>query len=488
MSETLALASGVIVTGFSGTQLDSALAATLRRVPFAGYILFARNLEDATQANALASALRAGVDPSPIVAIDQEGGRVMRLHRGVEAFPSMMALGATADAQLAFDAGEQFAHDLRRAGCTLDFAPVLDLALDARNTVIGTRAFGASPEFVSSIAGAFARGLEHGGIAATLKHFPGHGATALDTHLGAATLDVDEPTLCTRELVPFRACAPHASAIMAAHVAVPAIDGDRPASLSRRFLTEVLRERWHYDGVCFTDCMQMDAIARGVGTVRGVTEAIAAGADCAIVSHDPELALEAARHLARSVDAGQVPLARLQEAHARVLRLRMQASVPLEPAAQAPHPGIGRRIARAAVTLVRGVPHADPLADLAIVFGETSLAAHAPALRERLLALDPTEAECAAMLAELHASNLRPLVLAYRAHLHPQQALAIDAILARAPDALVVSSGEPYDLPLFAAAKHVLACYGNDEAAFAGLADVLFRGIFPGGVLPIAVE
>jgi beta-N-acetylhexosaminidase len=274
---------------------------------------------------------------------------------------------------------------------------------------------------------------------------------------------------------------------MAAHVAVPAIDGDRPASISPKFLTGILRDEWRFDGVCFTDCMQMDAIAKGVGTVRGVTEAIAAGADCALVSHDPDLAFEAAQQLAQAVDDGKIPLQRLQQAYNRVMRLRFRAQAPLDLDAPAPHPGIGRRIAREAVTLVRGEPRGDALADRAIIFGEGSLAAHAPALDEQRLALDPGDDEVQAMLEGLHASSRRAVVLTYRAHLYPRQAEAVDAVLAQAPDALVVSTGEPYDLTLFARARHVLAAYGNDEVSLAGLADVVFLGAPCTGVLPVAL-
>ena len=477
MPTTLELACGVIATGFSKRP---------ERM-FGGYILFARNVESVEAARELSDELRGETQPPPLVAIDQEGGRVMRLRNGVEPMPAMMALGAVADTQLAFDAGATLAHDLRRIGCTLDFAPVLDLSLDSGNTVIGTRAFGTSAELVARLGAALARGLESGGITATFKHFPGHGATAFDTHLGGARLDADEATLRGRDLVPFRACARGDAAIIAAHVAVPAIDGDCPASLSRRFLTNLLRDEWRFDGVCFTDCMQMDAIAKSVGTVRGVVEAIAAGADCALVSHDPELAFEAAQQLTQAVERGEVPLQRLVEAHERVLRLRRRAQAPLEVDALAPHPGIGRRIARDAVTLVRGEPRGDALADYAIVFGDASLRAQAPALEEQRLELDPSDDAVSAVLEVLRHSARRALVLSYRAHLYPRQARAIDAILAHAPDALVISTGEPYDLPLFARARHVLACYGNDAVSFAGLADVVFLGAPCVGVLPIAL-
>jgi len=474
----LELACGVVVTAPTQTQPH----------PFAGYILFARDCDDVARTRALTDALRTRGAPPPIIAIDQEGGRIMRLRAGVEPMPAMMALGALADTEVAAAAGETIAHDLRRAGCTLDFAPVLDLALDPRNTVIGTRAFGTNTELVARIGAAFAKGLEDGGIAATFKHFPGHGATAFDTHLGAARLNSDEATLRGRDLVPFKAAARDGSAIMASHVAVPAIDGDRPASVSHRFLTGILREEWGFGGVCFTDCMQMDAIAKGIGTVRGVTEAIGAGADCALVSHEPQLALEAARHLASAVERGDVPLARLQEANARVMRLRAAARAPLPLDDPAPYPGLGRRIAREAVTLVRGEPRGDALADCAVVFGEYSIAEHVPALIEHKLDVDPDDAACEQLLTEVRRSNLRPVVLSYRAHLYPGQARAVDAILAHASDALIVSTGEPYDLPHFANARHLLACYGNDPVSLAGLSDVVFCGAACRGVLPIALS
>jgi len=486
-NELLELAAGVIVTGFRG-GLNAGVERALHRLPYAGYILFAENVDGIASARELTDALRAGVEPAPIVSIDQEGGRITRLRAGVENIPSMMALGAAADEELAVSAGEQIAHDLRRAGCTLDFAPVLDLALDARNTVIGTRAVGTSPALVTRIAGAFARGLERGGITPTFKHFPGHGATAFDTHLGAARLDSDERTVRERDMVPFRECARDDVPIMAAHVAVPALDGDRPATLSRVMLTGILREQWHYGGLIFTDCMQMDAIAASVGTVQGVTEAIAAGADCALISHDPDLAFEAATRLAEAVEAGRVPIARLREAHARVMILRRRATAPLARNAPAPHPDIGVRIARAAVTLVRGEARAAAASGIAIVFGEASLAAQAPALLEHRVGLDPTQSAREELLESLRAAQRRPIVLTYRAHLHPLQRQAIDAIVERSPDALVVSTGEPYDLPLFARARHVAACYGNDDVTLAGLADVVFAGVPGEGTLPVAID
>ncbi len=498
MNDLFRLAAGVIVTGFEGTSLDEEAVSRLQRVPFGGFILFARNVESLAQVRALTDVLRSFGDPAPLLTIDQEGGRVARIRDGVEELPSMMAVGATRDPSLAVRAGEQLAFDLRRAGFTQDLAPVVDLALDPGNTVIGARAFAQSPGIVSEMAGAFVRALQRGGIGATLKHFPGHGDTSIDSHLELPVIRADAATLRARDLAPFEALCAEASAIMAAHVVACAFDDAVPASLSPRLLTGLLRDEWQYEGVCFTDCMQMDAIAGGSGTVDGVAAAIAAGADCAIVSHDPELAEAAARHLADEVSAGRIPHERLDEAFERVMHLRRAAVEPIPLDAPAPHPGIGREIARRAVTRVRGIAHADPTASIVLSFsgtttegaqgtlaGNVSLASQAPALQEHFAPLDPSDGDVAALVDAAVASRRRPVVLMRRAHVIPGQARAVATIVERFPDTLLVSVREPYDCALFPQARHLLATYGDDAVSLGGLADVIFGDGLATGVLPV---
>ncbi|MDE2480775.1 MAG: beta-N-acetylhexosaminidase [bacterium] len=500
MSELVRLARGAIATGVHGARLDTTLRARLRDGGFGAYVLFGRNVENLAQVRALADDLRALDDPPALVAIDQEGGRVARLHDGVEALPSMMALGATRSAELARRAGEQLGFDLRRAGVTLDFAPVLDLALEPESTVIGMRAFGSDSRETTRLASALADGMRAFGVVPTFKHAPGHGSTALDSHVGLPVVDADAATLRARDFAPFAACAADASAFMTAHVIVRALDAEHPATLSPRILTELFRDEWGFRGCCFTDCMQMDAIARGIGTVEGVLAAIAAGADCATISSDIDLAFAAADRLAEAVERGRLPLARLREANARVMHLRRGAAPPLPLDASPPHPGIGREIARRATTLVRGIAHADPTTALAISFegaradgvatdarDAASLAVQAPALAMLRLSLDPSEGEVARALDELAASGRRALLLARRAHLHPAQAAAIARIVEREPDAVVVSMQEPFDVACFERARHVLATYGDEAPSVAGLADVLFGGCAPSGVMPVAL-
>jgi beta-N-acetylhexosaminidase len=477
------LARGIVMAGIKNASFDETLPL------FGGYLLF--DGADATleAIRALTDELRErAMDLPPLIAIDQEGGLVARLDRGIEPMPPMMALGAAGDLDLARRAGEQTAFDLRRSGCMLDFAPVLDLALEPENCVIGTRSFGADPQNVASLGAAFGAGLARGGIFPCYKHFPGHGSTATDSHEALPVISTDEATLRIRDLVPFARVARQAPAIMTVHAVVQAFDSKRPATTSTRILSGLLREELGFRGVLVTDCLQMHAIAAR-DSVRGAVEALAAGADLLLFSHDVAPALAAAEAIEAAVDAGRIPFARLQEAHRRVANLRAAGAAPLALDAFPPHPGVGREIARRAITVVRGVPHAGPLASIAVSFGssEPALRREAAVLEELIAPLDPSDADVASLLETLAQRDRRPLLLARRAHLHPAQTAAIARILDRYPDSLVVSLREPFDVPLFAQARHVLAAYGDDEAAIGGLADVLFGSSLPSGRLPVSL-
>jgi beta-N-acetylhexosaminidase len=475
------LVRGIIASGVTRTG-DPPLPC------YGGYLVFERNGTSVQAIRALTDAMRAsGETQAPLIAIDQEGGAVTRLREGVEPMPSMLALGAVDDLELAQRAGEQTAFDLRRAGCTLDLAPVLDLALDERNTVIGTRSLGSDPARVAALGAAFGHGLMRGGIPPCYKHFPGHGATAIDSHEALPAIDADEATLRRRDLIPFAALAREAPAIMGGHVLMRAFDARRPATLSRRVGTDLLRNELGFSGAYVTDCLEMNAVA-AQGFVENAARALAAGADLLLFSHNPELAAESAERIECEVREGRIALERLQEAYNRVQRLRQRAAPPLPVAAFAPHPGVGREIARRAVTLLRGLPHADPVASIVVAFGgerRASLTREAPVLQEVIATADPGEAEVDRILESIAERARRPLLLARRAHLHPSQARAIAHIVSRYPDAAVVSLLEPFDLPLFSSARHLLATYGDAPVSIGGLADVLFGGSLPEGRLPV---
>ncbi|MHB8356087.1 MAG: beta-N-acetylhexosaminidase [Vulcanimicrobiaceae bacterium] len=503
MNDVRRLAEGVICVGFEGTRVDAVLEATMREIPFAGWILFGRNVANVAQTRALTDQIRACA-VRPLVAIDQEGGRVMRLRDGIEEIPPMMALAAAGDEVLAEQAGAQIAFDLRRAGVNLDFAPVLDLALFRMNTVIGTRSFGGDPKSVARLGGAFARGMRAGGVAPTYKHFPGHGSTAVDSHTDLPVIDLDEATFRARDLVPFAELLPDAPAVMTAHIMLQSLDPDSPATLSQVILTGLLREEIGFRGVCFTDCLQMDAIAKSVGVARGAVLALAAGADCVLVSHSIALARESAAAIVDAVRDGRLPLARLEEAHQRVAELRGSLAEPLALDAPPPYPGLGREIGRRAVTSIRGSAHLAADASVVVSFegvttegvqgthahhpslaaAATALGLSATAIPEVRVDLDPGEAQIESAIAEIVGSGRNPVVLMRRAHLYRRQAEMVRRLLLRFPDALLVSAREPSDAFEFPQARNVLAVYGDDAPSIEGLAEILYGAAQPSGRLP----
>ncbi len=480
--------------GLTGPSLDdgSELAALERLAPGA-IVLFARNVSSLDGTRALVTLARAacgGANPA-LVCVDQEGGRVARLRFG-EPLPSMSTLGATGDAGLAERAGAALAFELRRIGASVDFAPVLDLALAAESTVIGTRSLGADPPSVARLGAALVRGLQAGGVTATPKHFPGHGATAADSHVDLPVVAANIETLRRRELVPFAAAfAAGAAAVMTAHVVVEAVDADRPATLSPAVLTDLLRGELGFRGVCFTDDLQMNAISRGAGTARGAVLALAAGADALLVSHSLETAFAARDAIATAIRAGEVPLSRLEEAAARVAALRAAHATARGHEDAREDAGLGVEIARRGLQRVRGDGHLDRARPVTVVSFEgvagDGIAAGVArpslslALRRRRLksesmrvALEPDAAMVETLVDVVRAQGARDVVvLARRAHAHPAQRHAIEALLEVAPAAIVASTLEAFDVPCFTRARTVLATHGDEEPNLEALADAL---------------
>ncbi|MDQ6944323.1 MAG: beta-N-acetylhexosaminidase [Candidatus Eremiobacteraeota bacterium] len=510
-ADLAALARGVIGIGFTGATAPAAPLDALRTFSPGALILFARNAGTNDELRALVAALRDIATPSPLIAVDQEGGRVERIRDAVAALPSAMAVGATGDVALAERLGTLLGRDLAALGIDVDLAPVADLSLQPRSTVVATRSYGDDPERVGQFAIAFARGLERAGVAAALKHFPGHGSTSEDSHVALPRVTSDAATLRARDLVPFaRALAANAASIvLTAHVIVDAFDTERPATLSPAVLTGLLRHELGYDGVIATDCLEMDAIAKGVGTVRGAVEALAAGADLLLISHHLDLAHAAADAIAAAVHAGEIPFARLLQAHARVrgLRDRLARRIPLADA-DAVDENAPQEAARRAPTVVRGGPRLRAGKPVTVISFEGAVVDNAAvsgrktsvetpslssALRQRgwkseimRAAIDPAAADIDLLLEHVAALGDREFVLVTRdAHLHPAQHDAVARILAQAPDSLIVSARAPYDALLWPAACRIVCIYGDQTISIDGCADVLAGRADARGTLPV---
>ncbi|HZG89293.1 MAG TPA: glycoside hydrolase family 3 N-terminal domain-containing protein, partial [Pseudonocardia sp.] len=226
----------------------------------AGVVLFGSNIVDPEQLTRLCTTLRSAGD-DPVVAIDEEGGDVTRLaHATGSPYPGNAALGAADDVVLTRQVYRALGAELAAVGVTLDLAPSVDVNTAADNPIIGTRAFGDDPHLVARHGVAAVTGLHDAGVAACVKHFPGHGATSEDSHLALPTVDVSLDALRTLELVPFRAAiAAGAQCVMTAHIRVPALTGELPATLSSAALHTLLRTELGFPGVVVTDALDMHA-------------------------------------------------------------------------------------------------------------------------------------------------------------------------------------------------------------------------------------
>jgi beta-N-acetylhexosaminidase len=265
-------------------------------------------------------------------------------------------------------------------------------------------------------------------------------------------------------------------------------------------LTDVLRGQIGFPGVCFTDCMQMDAIAKGIGSVEGAVQALIAGADCVLISHSFDLAVESADRIVQAVESGRLSRPRLQEAYARVQALRAKLQSPLPLDAPAPHAGVGREIGRRAVTVMRGTAQCDPAQSIIVSFEgattegvqglhtEHASLAGGSAVVEVRLPLEPQHSQVDVLLSDLRVRAKRPIVLMRRAHVYAAQANAVRAILEAFPDALLVSTREPFDAFMFDGARNVLCTYGDDRPSMQGLSDVLFGGAPVRGTFPLSTR
>lgn len=319
--EALRRAAGrVLIVGMPARALPAPLAELAAAGSLGGVILFKRNLggvdQDVTTVSALHDAWPEG--DAPLVAIDQEGGRVARLGAPIVALPRMRVLGAIDDPDLTRRAARVLGAQLLALGIGVDFAPVLDVDTNPDNPVIGDRSFGRDPEVVIRHGLAFAEGLAEAGVVACGKHFPGHGDTDLDSHLALPRIAHDRARLERVELAPFRAARGKLPTIMTAHVVFDAIDPGVPATLSRAVIDGVLRSELGYDGVIVSDDLEMKAVADRWGVAESAVRAIEAGCDALLVCAHAERAIEAHAALVARAAADERFAARLAEAAARV--------------------------------------------------------------------------------------------------------------------------------------------------------------------------
>ena len=315
----------LLIAGFDGHQIPIELRALAREFGLGGVILFRRNVEEPEQVAELAHDAAQLDGEWPLwVSVDQEGGRVARLKAPFTEWPPMAALGRSGDIQLTERFARALAAELSAVGITMDFAPVLDVHTNARNPVIGDRALSENAKDVARLGSAIIRCLQEGGVAACGKHFPGHGDTSTDSHLELPVVEHSPERLREVELVPFRAAIDaDVAAIMTAHVLLPALDEEVPATLSKNVITGLLREELRFEGLILSDDLEMKAVA-GRHTVPAAAElAVSAGCDGVLVcGHNYELHAATLETLVHAVEDQRISRTRIDDALKRHRRAK----------------------------------------------------------------------------------------------------------------------------------------------------------------------
>ena len=445
-----------------------------------------------------------------VVALDEEGGDVTRLEAAAgSSVPGNAALGAVDDEALTRAVGRALGDVLRATGVDLDLAPCADANSDPRNPVIGVRSFGADADLVAVHTAAFVAGLQSAGVAACVKHFPGHGETAVDSHLGLPTVAAPADVLRGRDLVPFRAAIDvGVHAVMPGHLLVPALDPGRPATVSSRIVTDLLRDELGFTGVVVTDALDMGGAGGPDAIPATVVAALAAGADlCCLGSDNEEALVEACVDaVVAAVGSGELPAARLADAAARVAALRAEVGAHGRPVPATGHAAEGADAwsALAAVGAdaaerarrVDGVLPADRTGAYVVELDRpVNIAAGAVpwGVATPLASLDPTstvtriaEGDGRAVAAALAAAAGRPLVVVVRdAHRRPAQAAALSRLVAARPDAVVVDMGWPGDPADRPATAAWITTYGASRASGVAAARLL-AGDGPGRPAAVA--
>jgi beta-N-acetylhexosaminidase len=310
--------------GFDGTALPDWLADEIAKGRCGGIVLFARNIETPHQVSALCRQARAASgDRGPFaISVDQEGGRVARLREPhFRNFPPARQMD-TADLQAI---GRAMGEQMASVGINLDFAPVLDVQ-ESLEGVIGARSFGGDPDLVARRALAWLEGLELAGVAGCVKHFPGHGDGSCDSHVD---LPIADRRTRERHLPPFaRAVEAGVRAVMVGHLMVESLDPDLPATLSNRIVSGVLRQQMGFDGVVFTDDMQMGAITRGWGIGEAAVMAVRAGCDALLVCSDRQMQDQAADALRQEASSSAAFATMIEGCVQRSRRLSLSLSDP----------------------------------------------------------------------------------------------------------------------------------------------------------------
>jgi len=323
----------LFIVGFNGLEMSDETSSFFSQANIGGAILFAPNYENPGQIAELCNTIQECRNELPLwIAVDHEGGRVQRFKKPFTRIPDAATIGLTDSPKLAFELAEMMAKELKAVGVNVNFCPVVDILTNPKNP-LGNRAYGSSEDHVSKMISAMVRGHCTQGVQPCVKHFPGHGDTAADSHLTLPKVDTDLETLENREFRPFvKAFKSRCAMVMTAHIMNPKIDPEFPATLSPKTIRDVLRKGLRYSRVVITDDMEMKAITDHYGVEDAPRLALQAGCDI-LVYRSEATARHAYQALVKALEGGKLAPEIILEAEGRVRALKKDAIQPYHPIA-----------------------------------------------------------------------------------------------------------------------------------------------------------
>jgi len=502
-----------LVAGLTGTTLDDGFRDLVHTCKVGNVILHPRNIENRGQLTSLCKEIRqliiAETGVPPIIAIDEEGGMVGALPEETTRLPGAMAIGATGDQGNAFTCGYMIAEELRAMGIQCDLAPVLDVNTNRLNRVIGVRSYSDDAKIVAEFGSAMARGLDSGKVIPVAKHFPGHGGTEIDSHIGLPTMDKTKEEMEECELVPFTTAIKNGiPAIMTGHILYPGLEeAPIPASMSRNIVTELLRNELGHQGLAITDCLEMGAITEQFGTVHAAVEAIRAGNDLLLISHTDQLVRETFDALAVSYGNSYLDWEEHEQSVARIIDIKERYGSDIEPSIEVVGSQAHREVAKAIMAraiCIGNLPHeqlpelgTDPLHLGCEPFKtseamDRSLECEAFPLwmarhlggKALVTSADPSKDEIIALMEEI--GNATSIVMGtYNGHLNQGQLALANAMAGTGLPVVVVALRNPYDLVYLAENIHSFAAFEYSPLAFEAIRCILRGERSATGVLPI---
>lgn len=502
-----------MIVGFAGTEIDDVFENLVKEYKVANVILFKHNIVSAPQLKKLCADIQKLVKEQTghfaFITIDQEGGVVTRLSADCTNVPGAMAIAATQNPKNAYTAGLITANELRALGVNFNLAPDVDVNNNPKNPVIGVRSYGDTPQRVVEYSLEMIKGLTDGKVVSCVKHFPGHGDTDVDSHLGLPQIDKTYEQLDAMEFVPFKAAIKAGvPSVMTTHILFPQLEKENlPATMSRTIMTDILRGKMGFKGLIISDCMEMDAIKVFYGTAKGIVAAFKAGVDMVFCSHTAKYAIEAMNITKQQIETGEIDMREMDESVERILTLKEQyadcENQDISIVNCAEHKAKVKQIMRDSITIVGAKPPFT-LGNSPCFIGcypfratnasntENKVFSFSEYMCDKLggsyliTATNPEKSEIArAIESATGASSI--VVGTYQGHLQQGQIALVDELAKQGVPIACVALRNPYDLANLPNNVLKIAAYEYTEKCLDEVAEVLSGTLIAKGVLSVAL-